>query len=194
MSQLIRHSLNLKFLHRSVLLTRKILNQDFIETRLRSTSTLKHFWSLPSFDTPLSCLTDHHGYWHLYTMLLLSWVLFITWYDIGYIMMGAACGTWNVYPSGAPDFTSGFHRVSCCPVICVSLFHVIVLSFGFWVLIVPFVWLSCISIYCSCSSHCWHWCCSLFCACISWSFCGPTIWRHIAWARRTDFTVSRLSV
>jgi len=33
--------------------------------------------------------------------------------------------------SGAPDFTSGFHRGSCCPVICVSLFHVIVLSFEF---------------------------------------------------------------
>jgi len=37
----------------------------------------------------------------------------------------------NAYPSGAPDFTSGFHRGSCCPVICVPLFHVIVLSFGF---------------------------------------------------------------
>jgi len=33
--------------------------------------------------------------------------------------------TGNAYPSGAPDFTSD----SCCPVICVSLFHVIVLSF-----------------------------------------------------------------
>jgi len=47
----------------------------------------------------------------------------------------------NAYLSGAPDFTSGFHRGSCCPVICVSLFHVIVLSFVFWVFIVPFVWL-----------------------------------------------------
>jgi len=37
----------------------------------------------------------------------------------------------NKFPSGAPDFTSGFHRGSCCPVICVSLFHVIVLSSGF---------------------------------------------------------------
>jgi len=35
-----------------------------------------------------------------------------------------------------PDFTSGFHSGSCCPVICVSIFHV---SFGFLVLIVPFV-------------------------------------------------------
>jgi len=40
-------------------------------------------------------------------------------------MTGAACGTGNAYHSGAPDFTSGFHRGSCCPVICVSLFHVI---------------------------------------------------------------------
>jgi len=56
-------------------------------------------------------------------------------------MTGAACGTGNAYPFGAPAFTSGFHRGSCCPVICVSLFHVIVLSFRFWVLIVPFVWL-----------------------------------------------------
>jgi len=46
-------------------------------------------------------------------------------------MTGAACGTGNAYPSGAPDFTTGFHRGSCCPVICVSLFPVIVLSFVF---------------------------------------------------------------
>jgi len=45
-------------------------------------------------------------------------------------MTGAACGAGNAYPSGAPDFTTGFHRGSC-PVICVSLFLVIVLSFGF---------------------------------------------------------------
>jgi len=31
---------------------------------------------------------------------------------------GTACGEGNAYPSGAPDFTSGFHRGSCCPVIC----------------------------------------------------------------------------
>jgi len=46
-------------------------------------------------------------------------------------MTGAACGARNGYPSGVLDFTSGFHRGSCCPVICVSLFHFIVLSFGF---------------------------------------------------------------
>jgi len=46
-------------------------------------------------------------------------------------MTGAACGAGNAYSSGAPDFTSGFHRGSCRPVICVSSFHVIVLSFGF---------------------------------------------------------------
>jgi len=40
-------------------------------------------------------------------------------------------GAGNAYPSGAPDFTSGFHRGSCCPAIFVSLFHVSVLSFGF---------------------------------------------------------------
>jgi len=44
-------------------------------------------------------------------------------------MTGTACGAGNAYPSGAPDFTSGFHRGSCCPVTCVSLVHVIVLSF-----------------------------------------------------------------
>jgi len=46
-------------------------------------------------------------------------------------MAGAACGAGNAYSFGAPDFTSGFHRGSCYPVICVSLFPVIVLSFGF---------------------------------------------------------------
>jgi len=57
----------------------------------------------------------------------------INWfrYDIGDIMMGAACGAGNAYPSGASGFTSGFHKGSCCPVICVSLFHAIVLSFVF---------------------------------------------------------------
>jgi len=46
-------------------------------------------------------------------------------------MTGAACGAENTYPTGARDFTSGFHRGSCCPVICVSLCHLIVLSFRF---------------------------------------------------------------
>jgi len=36
----------------------------------------------------------------------------------------------------ANNFDRGFHRGSCCRVICVSLFHVIVLSFVFRVLIV----------------------------------------------------------
>jgi len=60
-------------------------------------------------------------------------------YDIGDIVTAAVCGSGNAYPSGAPNFTSDFHRGSCCPVICVSLFYVIVLFFGFLVLIVPFV-------------------------------------------------------
>jgi len=38
------------------------------------------------------------------------------------------------------------HKGSCCPVICVSLFHVIVLSFGFLILIVPFIGLRGISV------------------------------------------------
>jgi len=46
-------------------------------------------------------------------------------------MTGAACGAGNAYPSRAPDFNSGFHRGSCCPVIWVYLFPVIVLSFVF---------------------------------------------------------------
>jgi len=50
-------------------------------------------------------------------------------------MTGAACGAGNAYPSGTSSFTSGFHRGSCCPVICVSLFPVVV----FRILIVPFV-------------------------------------------------------
>jgi len=45
--------------------------------------------------------------------------------------MGTVCGEGNAYPSGTPGFASGFHYGSCCPAICVSLCHVIVLSFGF---------------------------------------------------------------
>jgi len=84
-----------------------------------------------------------------------SWLITSTGHDIivmssfhfliGDIVTGAACGAGNTYPSWASDLTSGFHRGSCCRVICVVLFHVIVFSFGFWVLIVPFVWL--LSIY-----------------------------------------------
>jgi len=37
-------------------------------------------------------------------------------------MTDAACGARNAYPSGAPDFTSGFYRGTCCPVICVFWF------------------------------------------------------------------------
>jgi len=47
------------------------------------------------------------------------------------MLTGAACGEGNAYPSGVPDFTSDFLRGSCCPVICVFLFHAIILSFGF---------------------------------------------------------------
>jgi len=56
---------------------------------------------------------------------------FLPCYDIGDIMTGTACGAGYAHPSGSPDFTSGFHIGSFCPVISVSLFHVIVLSFGF---------------------------------------------------------------
>jgi len=47
-------------------------------------------------------------------------------------MMGVACTVGNAYFSGAPDFASGYHTGSCCPVIRISLFHVSVLSF--WIL------------------------------------------------------------
>jgi len=47
-------------------------------------------------------------------------------------MTGVAYGAGKAYPSGAPDFTTGFHGGSCCPFINVSLFHVIVLSL--WIL------------------------------------------------------------
>jgi len=45
-------------------------------------------------------------------------------------MTGVACGAGYAYPFRAPDFTSGFHRGSRCPITCFS-FHVIVLSFEF---------------------------------------------------------------
>jgi len=64
---------------------------------------------------------------------------FIPWYDVGGIMTGGECRAGNAYPSRALDSTSGFHRSSFCPVICVlSHFFMKLLSFGFWVLIVLF--------------------------------------------------------
>jgi len=59
--------------------------------------------------------------------------------DIADVMTGSTCGAENAYPSGALNFTSCLQRASCCLVICVFLFHVLVLSFGFLVFIVPFV-------------------------------------------------------
>jgi len=53
------------------------------------------------------------------------------WNGIICDMMRAVCEAGYAYPFEAPDFTSGFHRGLCCPVNCVSLFHVIVLSFEF---------------------------------------------------------------
>jgi len=69
-------------------------------------------------------------------------MLFIPQYDIGN-MTGAACGagTTYMYHSGGTDFTSGFHKGLCFPIFCVSCFYVIVLSFVFWFLIVPLIWL-----------------------------------------------------
>jgi len=61
-------------------------------------------------------------------------VIFIPYKDTGHIVTGAASGVGNAYLSGEPDFTSGFQRCPCYPV---SLFHVIVLSFGLWVFMVP---------------------------------------------------------
>jgi len=60
-------------------------------------------------------------------------------------MTGVACEAGNDYPVHL-IYTSGFYRGSCCPVVCVSLFHVIVLSFVFLVLIVPLAWLRGISL------------------------------------------------
>jgi len=51
----------------------------------------------------------------------LNSIKFVTTQDIISIFL--------VYPSRAHDFTSAFHRGSWCSVVCVSLFHVIVLSF-----------------------------------------------------------------
>jgi len=154
MSQLIRYSRTCNsyhdFQHRSILLTRKLLNQGFIETRLRSTlkTFFFFFWSLPSFDTPLKLFASQWPPW-LMTSVGHDIVVISTFHSLirhrGH-HNGCRVRSRKCLPSGAADFTSGFHRSSCCPVICASLFHVIVLSFWFWVLIAPFVWLRGISI------------------------------------------------
>jgi len=99
------------FLHQSVLLTRKLLSQSFIETRLRS--TLKKFFvryyhlTLP-YSVSVTTMTNVI----CKAIICLSWVRVIPLYDIGDIMMDAACGAENVYHSGTPDFTPGFHVLS----------------------------------------------------------------------------------
>jgi len=49
-------------------------------------------------------------------------------------------GVGNAYPLRAPDNTSGLHRGSCYPVICVFLIHVIVLSFEFRLFLCLITW------------------------------------------------------
>jgi len=64
MLQLIRYSRNCNsyrdVLHRSVLLTGKLLSQGFIETRLKPTLK-KCFGRYHHLTLPLPCLNDHHG-------------------------------------------------------------------------------------------------------------------------------------
>jgi len=60
----------------------------------------------------------------------------------GCLMLNRKC-----LPFRSTWFHLCFHRGWCCPVVCASLFHVIVLSFGFWLLIVSLVWLRGISIF-----------------------------------------------
>jgi len=92
-----------------------------------------------SFDFFRLTKINLRSFWTYLKNMKLSWILFISWYDIRDIMTGAACGAGKSYPSRAPYFTSGFYRGSCCPVICVSSFHIFV--FGFWVVIVCVVFL-----------------------------------------------------
>jgi len=94
------------FLHRSVLLTRKLLNHGFIETRLRSTRKKffgrYHHLTLPYHASVTTMANDICRPWYCCHK---------------YVMTGAARGAGIAYPSGAPDFTSGFYRGWCCPVI-----------------------------------------------------------------------------
>jgi len=66
-----------------------------------------------------------------------SWILHRGHYD-GCRMSSRKC---------LPFRSTWLYKVSCCLVICVSLFNVIFLSFVFWVLIDPFVWLLGVYIY-----------------------------------------------
>jgi len=127
---------NQDFLHRSVLLTRKLLNQGFIETWLRSTCTLT------------KCFGCYHHLTLLYRVSVITMAndICTPCYCCHEYIVFLDTTSWRVPHAeqemftGAPGVASGFYRGSRCPVICVSLFHVIVLSFGFWVLIVH-VWL-----------------------------------------------------
>jgi len=137
-SQLIRYSRTCNsyrdLLHRSVLLTRKLLSQGFIKT-LKCFLVVTIIWySLIVSQWPPSLMISV-----IHDIVVMSTFHYLIRHRD--IMTGTAWGARNAYPSGAPDFPSCFHRGSCCPVICVSLFHVVVLSFAFCVLIVPFVWL-----------------------------------------------------
>jgi len=66
-------------------------------------------------------------------MILLSWVRFIPWYDIGNIITGAACGAGNAYLSGVPVVLSSvspyFMWLSCLLVFYLRLFDCLVSTF-----------------------------------------------------------------
>jgi len=117
MSQLIWSSRacnsNQHFLHRSVLLTRKLLNQGYIETKLRSTIKIVlgryNHLALP-YRVSVNNMTNDICmplYCHEYCFQSL-----VCHRDI---MSGTTRVLGTAYPFGPPNFTSGFHRCSCCP-------------------------------------------------------------------------------
>jgi len=128
--------INQDFIHRPVLLTMNLLDQGFRERRLRSTFKI------------LFVVTT---IWH--SLIVSQWQLWLMTFVCCDIFVMSVCHSLiqhrglhdgcrmrrrKSYPYGEHNFTSDFHRRSCCPVICVSLFHVIVLSFLLWVLL--FLW------------------------------------------------------
>ena len=135
-SQLIRYSRACSdyhdFLHRCAVLTERLLKQGYVRPRL--VKALKKFYGrhhelVKRYDVSVCQLTndifssmsigDVYTFWLTYLRPSGTHFMPLHWFDIMLasitptltlrnFMTGATCGAGNAYPSGAPDFTSGF--------------------------------------------------------------------------------------
>ena len=88
------------FLDRGLMLTRKLLNQEFQMMKLKS--SLRKFYG------------RHHDLVDHYEITVTQIYSLRRSYNLLPFLTGVTCGAGSAYPSGAPEITPSFCRGSCC--------------------------------------------------------------------------------